>query len=431
VTDRLVSRVADYCVRHGLLPAGPVLAMVSGGADSMCLLHVLAEIHSHPVGVLTIDHGLRTESAAEVAAVAKAAEDLGCEAHVARLELAGGSSLQERARNARREAAQAVAAEGGYAAIATGHTASDQAETVLFRLARGTGRTGARGMAPSTGKVVRPLLAVARAETRAWCRDRGIAFIDDPSNADLVFARARVRHDLLPALEAIHPDAERHVAAFADRMRDEASLLDELVDAAWDRCVDGPGLSLEPFLAEVAPLRVLLVRRLIDRAGLPGEAQTSRAVERIAGCAEHGRRVEVPGGVALVERGVLLVERPALPAPPAATLTGPGVVPFGSVLVRAATGVAGTPHATCVPITGRFPLTVRPPQTGDRVALAGGGHQSVGRLLASAGVPARRRPQVPVVAAGDRLVWVAGHRADPRQLAEPGAPATILTMENV
>lgn len=396
----------------------------------MCLLHVVREIHDHPVGVITIDHGVRPESAGEAAAVARAARDLGCEAHLVTLDLQAGSSLQERARNARREAAQALAARAGYAAIATGHTASDQAETVLFRLARGTGRTGARGMAPVSGDVVRPLLGVTRAATRAWCRERGVAFVDDPSNANRAFARARVRHGLLPALGLVHPGAERHVAAFADRMRDEDALLNELLDLAWHRCASGEGLLVDAFHAEPPALRALLVRRLIDRAGLPGEAQEARFVARVFQVARRGGRVDIPGGVALVERGSLLVESPPATAPPAVFLPVPGVVRFGSSRVCARTGVAGPPNATTVAVTGGEPLLVRSPLPGDRVALAGGGHQAVGRLLASAGVPARRRPRVPVVAIGDRVVWVAGHRADPRNLAPVGAPATILTLEN-
>jgi tRNA(Ile)-lysidine synthase len=402
--------------------------MVSGGADSMCLLHVLREIHDHAVGVLTIDHGVRPESAGEAAMVAGAARELGCEAHVATLELTAGSSLQERARDARRQAAQALAAREGYASIALGHTASDQAETVLFRLARGTGRTGARGMAPASGNLVRPLLGVTRAETRSWCRGRGIGFFDDPSNANRAFARARVRHGLLPALGLVHPGAERHVAAFADRLRDEDALLNDLVDHAWHRCAGGDGLLVDGFANETPALRPLLIRRLIDRAGLPGEAQGARFVERVLHVALTGGAVEIPGGVALVERGTLLVEPPAA-APAPALLPVPGVAQFGSALVRAHPGVAAPPNAGSVAVTGDEPLLVRSPLAGDRVALAGGGHQAVGRLLASAGVPARRRPQVPVVTMGDRVVWVAGHRADPRSLAPVGAPATILTLE--
>jgi tRNA(Ile)-lysidine synthase len=429
MTDRLISRVAAHCARHDLLSRGPVLAMVSGGADSTCLLHVLAEIHGRGLGVLAVDHGLRPEAAAEAEAVARASEALGCSAHVVRLGLEPGPALQERARGARLAAARQLAADLGYAAVATGHTASDQAETVLFRLARGTGRTGALGMAPRDGDLIRPLLGLTRDETRGWCTARGIAFVDDPSNADRAFARARVRHDLVPALAGVHPGAERHVAAFADRLRDEAILIEELVDRAWERCATAEGLVVEALIAEAPALRPLIVRRLMDRAGLPGEARAGDAVGRVIAAAAEGRRTEVPGGVAFVERGTLVVEAPAPPPPPSATLRVPGVAWFGPVRVRADRGVAGAPRADRVAVAADDPLVVRPPAAGDRLALPGGGHQAVGRLLAAAGVPARRRPYVPVVASGDAVVWVAGHRADAGRLAPAGAPATILSIE--
>ena len=176
VPDPAQARVAAHCRRHGLLPAGaPVLAMVSGGADSTCLMHLLARIHDGPVGVLAIDHGLRPGAAAETDGVVAAAEALGLRAHREALAMEPGPGLQERARDLRLAAARRVAAREGYARIATGHTASDQAETVLFRIARGTGRTGALGMAPERDGVVRPLLVLDAAETRAWCAAHGIA----------------------------------------------------------------------------------------------------------------------------------------------------------------------------------------------------------------------------------------------------------------
>jgi tRNA(Ile)-lysidine synthase len=431
VTDHLVSRVADHCERHGLLPDGPLLTMVSGGADSMCLLHMLVALHRHEVGVLTIDHGLRPEAAAEVDGVVHTAEALGCAIHVVRLTLGPGNGVQVRARNARRAVARGLVDSAGYAAVATGHTASDQAETVLFRLARGTGRTGARAMAPRTGDLVRPLLVVTRDEIREWCRENRISFVDDPSNADTAYARARVRHDLLPALAAVHPGAELHLAAFADRMQDEAALLDEIVDAAWGRCFDGEGLGVVALLVEPPPLRALLVRRLIDAAGLPGDAQAARSVQRVVDAASSGRPIEIPGGIALVERGRLVVERPPIPAPDAQPLGVPGEVMFGASRVSAQPGVARDPRPGCVAVADSGPLVVRSPRAGDRIALSGGGSQAVGRLLAAAGVPSRRRPQVPLVARGNDVVWVAGHRADLRHLAPPGTPATILTLENV
>ena len=167
--------------------------MVSGGPDSLCLLHALVTLHDAPVGVVSVDHGLRPEAGQEVAAVRNIAGSLGCPFTPIRLELAGGPGVQERARAARYAAVRAVAARDRWDVIAAGHTASDQAETVLMRMARGTGRTGALGMAPRSGDLVRPLLCVNGAETAAWCVATGLSAAADPSNADQAYTRVRAR----------------------------------------------------------------------------------------------------------------------------------------------------------------------------------------------------------------------------------------------
>ncbi|HJZ61478.1 MAG TPA: tRNA lysidine(34) synthetase TilS [Miltoncostaeaceae bacterium] len=313
----LEARVARYARRHDLLPAGaPVLAMVSGGADSLCLMHLLMELHEGTVGVLAVDHGLRPEAADECERVVEAARGLGLPAWVRRPAVGGGAGVQARARAARLAAALELAASEGFARIATGHTATEQAETVLFRIARGTGRTGALGMAPRSGPVVRPLLTVTRDETAAWCAGRGLAPMRDPSNEDPAYARARVRHGLLPALRAVHPGAEAAVARFADLLRDEAELLEGLEAEAWRRAArPGPGpaapaaLDTAALLAEPAPMRRLLVRRLLAAAGLPGEAAESRWVDAALDLAAEGGVREVPGGRLSSAGGLLVAER--------------------------------------------------------------------------------------------------------------------------
>ena len=429
--SRLEARVAAHCRRHGLLPPGaPVLAMVSGGADSLCLMHLLPRVHDGPVGVLSVDHGLRPDSAAEAVGVADAARALGLRAHVESLALAPGPGLQARAREARLAAARRVAAREGYARIAAGHTASDQAETVLFRMARGTGRTGALGMAPRRDDLVRPLLVLEAHETRAWCAAHGLDPVRDPSNDDARHARARVRAGLLKALAEVHPGAGRHVAALADALRDEAELRAPLVDAAWGRAVRGGGLAPAALLAEPEPMRRLPVRRLVADAGLPGDALGTEAVARVLALLDGGGPTALPGnGRAEVVRGVLRVDAPPPAVPAAAALAVPGRVAFGAVAVVAREGEAAAPVPDRVVVRDPGPLVVRPPRDGDRLPIRGGGRVAVGRLLAGAGVPARLRPLVPVVATADRVVWVAGHRAADDLLTAGPGPGIVLELE--
>lgn len=429
MADEIERRVAAHARRHGLLPSGwRVLAMVSGGPDSMCLLGLLARIHRPElVGVLSVDHGLRPESAAEADLVRRTAALMGIDCEIVRPEIASGAGLPARARDARLRAGRDAARRGRYARIATGHTADDQAETVLFRLARGTGRSGAMGIAPRRDAMVRPLLTASRAETRAWCRAHGMPFVDDPSNDDRRHTRSRIRHGLLPALGEVHPEATRHVAAFADILRDEQEILDGSVDAAWRRCAAGPGLDVASLGAERGALARLLVRRLLARSGLGGEALASAAVTRVLGL--RGREsCDLPGGRAAIDDG-RLIAWPAAPAPLAAPLAVPGAVVFGGVRITAESGPAPEPSPERVGVHAAGPLLVRAVAPGDRLPLAGGGRQRVGRLLAADGVSPRGRGGVPVVAREDRVIWVAGHRAAPDLLAEPGTPSTILAME--
>ncbi len=282
------------------------------------------------MGVLSVDHGLRPEAVDEVAGVAARAGELGLRAHTVRLAVAPGPGVQARARRARLQAAQRCADEHGYRVIATGHTASDQAETVLFRLARGTGRTGALGMAPRRDEFVRPLLVLSAAETRAWCARRGLAVVADPSNEDAAYARSRVRSGLVPALAAVHPGAERHVAALADALRDESDLLAPLIDAAWARVHDDGGLGALALAREAPAMRRILVRRLVERAGLPADAASATAVARILGLMGRPSRISLPGdGIAALESGRLVVEPPPGPAPRPAPLGVPGRAEFG------------------------------------------------------------------------------------------------------
>jgi tRNA(Ile)-lysidine synthetase-like protein len=288
-------------------------------------------------------------------------------------------------------------------------------------------------MAPRRDELVRPLLCVTGAETRAWCRERGLAVADDPSNRDPAFARARVRAGLAPALAAVHPRAEANLAAFAERLRDEAELLAPLVDAAWARTAAGGGLRAAALAAEPPAMRRLLVRRLGAEAGLPAGALAAEPLERALALLDgpSGAAADLAGGwAAALDGGLLMLAPGVLPAlPDPVVLAVPGRASLGALSVRASRGPAVAPAPARVAVLPEGPLSLRPPRPGDRVALAGGGHAAVGRLLATAGVPARLRRDVPVVATAERVVWVAGHRAAHDLLAPPGAPAVVLELE--
>jgi len=427
----LSTRMRSFADRHDLLPAGHgVLALVSGGADSTALMHLLSDVHDGPVHVLSFDHGLRTASAGEARDAAARARALGLPAHVEQLGLAPGPHALERARDARLAAAERVRAELGLDAIATGHTRTDHVETILFRAARGTGRTGALGIAPRRGRLVRPLLCLSRDETRDWCRAHGIPFVDDPTNDDMATARARVRHGLLPAFRAVHPSAEANLARMAELLADETDVVEAAVAVAGDRVRSDGGLDAGLLAAEPVAIARILVRGLLADAGLPADARSADVIDAVLARARSGAgSTQVPGGLVAVDRGILVAEAagqdvgPIVPTP----LPVPGTVQVAGTLLSARAGVAvpgSGADAAWVRCEGD--LVVRGPRPGDRMGLAGGGHQSLGRMLAAAGVPARRRQCVAVVADRRGVVWVPGHRVDPSAVAMPGEAAVAL-----
>jgi tRNA(Ile)-lysidine synthase len=276
-------------------PGTRVTCAVSGGADSLALLLLASAAGCRPTAV-HVDHGLRPGSAAEAATVAAAAADVGAGFRSERVAVVPGPNLEARARAARYGVLPAD--------VLTGHTADDQAETVLLNLLRGAGLDGLAGMAPAG----HPLLALRRAETRALVVSHGLVPVEDPSNADPAFLRNRVRAEALPLLDAL---AGRDVAAVVARqaslLRDESVLLDELA-AAVDP-TDVKVLAAAPVALARRAVRRWLSRTGDARAG-PGRFQhqleeggyppSAAAVERVLAVArgqaratqtDDGRRV--------------------------------------------------------------------------------------------------------------------------------------------
>jgi tRNA(Ile)-lysidine synthase len=258
-----------------------VTCAVSGGADSLALLVLAAEAACR-VTAVHVDHGLRPESAGEAEVVRAAADRWGAVFRGVRAPVDPGPNLEARARAARYGALPA--------GVLTGHTADDQAETMLLNLLRGAGLDGLAGMDPRN----RPLRRLRRRETRALCEALGIEPVEDPTNRDAAFRRNRIRHELLPLLDDI---AERDVAPIlarqTDLARDDVSLLDELAAALDPR--DAQGLAAAP-----APLARRAVRRWL-RTGGPGGDELyppdGASVDRVLAVA-RGEAVacELPGG---------------------------------------------------------------------------------------------------------------------------------------
>ncbi len=299
----------------GMLPAGtPLVAMLSGGRDSVCLLDLAVRLlGAGEVTALHVNYGLRDDSDADEAHCAELCERLGVRLEVERPRRPEGpGNLQAWARDTRYAAAARLALERD-GLIATGHTADDQVETILYRLASSPSRRALLGMRPRDGRLTRPLLGFTREQTTAYCEERKLPWRDDPTNSEPSYARNRVRHGLAKALAEVHPAAARNVLRTAELLRDEAEVLDALVAAELDGSNGFPRdtIALER-LAELPPaLRRLVVQQLADRAAGRPVAGAARHAEEVAALRRTGSAMlDLGGGVrAIAERGVLRAEQ--------------------------------------------------------------------------------------------------------------------------
>ncbi|MEA2426737.1 MAG: tRNA(Ile)-lysidine synthase [Thermoleophilaceae bacterium] len=372
----------------------PLLVMLSGGADSVCLLDVAVKLGAR-AGALHVNYGLRgAESDADEAHCRVLCRRLGVPLHAERVELPAGGNLQAAARDARYALAERLA-EGDYAAA---HTRSDQAETVLYRLATSPGRRALLGMAPRRGRLVRPLLEVSREDTRAWCRAAGLEWREDSSNEDPRFARVRIRNEALPALGQ---RAEAAIAETARQLREDDD--------------EAGGVARE------------LLRRL---AGAPVPREHAARILEL--CERGGTGyVDVPGGQrAVVEYGSVRFTRTReLPAAPAAVeLPIPGAARFGDWEVSA--GRDGEVALDAAALGDA--VLLRSWQAGDRMRPAGlGGTKKLQDLFTDRKVPRERRHAIPVLEAGGEIAWVPGVAVGEEFRPRAGSPTVSVTARPV
>jgi tRNA(Ile)-lysidine synthase len=399
-----------------LAPGDHVLCAVSGGPDSMALMHVLWELQARlrvTLEVATVDHGLRPEARREAELVAERARDLGLHWHLLAVDVraaraagrrGGGASAssppstrsstswQDVARRLRLAALTELAGALGADQIALGHQADDQAETVLFRILRGTGVRGLAGIPYRRDRLVRPLLDVERAQILTYLRRRSIPFAEDPSNGDARFSRARLRHQVLPALRAENPRLDEALRALA---ADAARLELPLPDAAI------PALN----------------------------RRAAKVVERLRRERGGTRLVDVVGGRAEISYGQVTWLSPSRPgsaaeppaaAPEAVTIIAPGDYGWADgsrIAIREGEPIAGAASFDAELLSR--PLRLRAPRPGDRMRPRGGrGSRKLSDLLIDAKVARPLRRLLPVLTTvDDEILFVPGLR--PAELARP------------
>ena len=452
----LSERVATYIEQEGLLePRQSLVVGVSGGPDSLCLLDCLVRLSFQPV-VGHFDHQLRAESAEEADFVRQIADSYGVSFELGRgPDVRNKQSLEEAARLYRYRFLASVARERGIERIAVGHTANDQAETVLMHLIRGAGPSGLRGMLPATdlsdwdgrteagsATLVRPLLEVWRHETEGYCSEYGLAARTDPSNQDPRYFRNRLRNELLPELRTYNPRVQEALLRTAKVMAAEAEVMDQLVEEHWSDWVRTAGdgvLELQAgalFRAPLALQRATMRRAILQLAPEIRDVGFD-TVERVLQSMREGKRLTLRGGLDLLTlNGEAFLRKPnaSIPLDGVPQMRSKEVqavsIPF-QVELEAGWALMGTEAER----KGEIPrgseevwfdalqiedeITIRPPKPGDRMVPIGmSGSMKLSDLFVNRKVPRPAREHWPVITCGEEIIWVPGlHRSERARVA--------------
>ncbi len=454
-TDPLVSMLRLRAAPQlAALKGRAVVVGVSGGADSIALLHLLTILCAELRLTLYpahLDHGLRPDSAAEAQAVARNVDLLGFQLDIARADVLAriqrdGLSVEAAARECR-YTFLAEYARSLQAVVAVGHNEDDQAETVLLNLARGTGisgLTGMRGVAPLLGAadvtLVRPLLNVPADEIRAYCLRNGLPVVEDPSNETDGYRRNLVRHRVLPVLREVNSQAVAHVAATAATLREDEAALDQVAarayGAAAQQLVGAVLLSAARLLEEPVAIRVRALRLAIRHVAGSTEGITRKhiafLIEMLAS-ARAGRETQLPHGTSAVTTGAglllwrgVLLEQLAYPLPLLRNADQPERGLSGDWRWEARHISPGDCDETIVPglhehlhrVDG--PLCLDAPSRRETFQPLGmAGEKRLRDFLVNAKVPRQLRSRVPLVKQGSAVVCVLGHRLDHRWRLDP------------
>ena len=432
-----------------LQPGERVVVGVSGGADSVALLHGLWELRGEfhlSLMVAHLDHGLRPGGNQEALFVRKLAEKLGVPFHRRKADVAAyrkekGLTVQEAAREVRYAFLAEVARKNRASKIALGHTADDQAESVIMRILRGSGTRGLAGIPPvREGLYIRPLIEVWRQEIEAFLKAKRIPFLTDPSNVSPHYLRNRVRQELLPLLQQYNPRVRQVLVQMADLFRAEEEfwrgfLAEKFPSLVRSRRKDHLVLDVPALLAQPVPIRLRSLRQAIE--GVQGNLRRVHlahiwAIHSFLDGAAPNKTLRLPQGLTVTRAygGLHFSRSQEDPLPFEHLIPGPGYVEIPEIgrAIRLEMQARKrkvlyeeSPNVAILDFDPLdFPLTLRSFRPGDRIQPLGmEGEKKVKDLFIDCKIPALQRKRVPLLFGGDRLLWVAGVRLDHRARVRP------------
>ena len=444
--NRLTLSVYKYCMDKGLLHDGiKLIAGISGGADSVCMLRILEEIKeiiNLDIIAVHMEHGIRgAESLRDMEFVRSLCDELDIPLRIYKKDVPAmarqlSMTVEEAGRYLRYEAFDKELRENGADAIAVAHHLNDRAETVLFNMARGSGLKGMSGIAPLRDNVIRPLLNTSRAQIETYLKETGQAYCTDSTNSDTEYSRNGIRAIVLPELERIVTGASEHISRAADELREADEYISSMAAAVYERAVSDKSLFIDVLMEEPPVIRRYVVRLLLGRMYSTHKDLEAVHVDDVLGLCgkQSGRSVSLPKGVTARREGnrILFIGVPA---------SGTGMCVSGESCDKEDICIQLDPDGiTSVPGYGEFsagmekydktaeipkePYTkwfdydkivsgvfIRNRQSGDYLTIDPGEKKKMlKKYLIDEKIPLSERNSLIILADGSHIIWIPGYR---------------------
>ncbi len=453
----LITKVKKTIRKYHLLHAGDrVLVAVSGGPDSVCLLSVLqmfAKELDLTLHLAHLNHMFRgRESANDARFVTNLAQKAGIPATIEQVDVPAfcrerGLSAQAGAREVRYAFLDRLARSVGASRIATGHTATDQAETILMRLLRGAGISGLSAIPPKRGNIIRPLIESTRDDILAYLHTAALPFVSDSSNVKPIYTRNQIRMELLPLLKSFNPRIVETLAIEAALIRDEddamRSCLDDKASDIFVQENDIVVIKRNAFNNLFPALRRRILKKIADLCGMDSSRISMVQIEQallFMAEAQTGRTMHLPPGLTIAreyDRFLVMTAGEAMAFSHSLAMPGLTAVPELGIEIEIAAENTETQVGDIQNYHWQaafdydkmgIPLTVRSRRPGDVFCPAGmgGRHKKLQDYLVDEKIPRRHRDRVPLLCSGDDIVWVLGFRIDERFLPGPGARRVMI-----